>query len=773
MEENTQALPGRWVVAVLLAGIALMQGPLPAQVSTTPAAPPTWPRTFAKDANSVLMYQPQVDGWKDYEKIRFRAAIAVTADGAPKPEYGVLAVQADTEVMHDERRVLMTNMDFAIRFPGMPPDKVAPLEAVVREFLPKTGFIDTSLDQVLACVQEPPKVPKANLNLDPPPIYYSETPAILVIYIGQPQFKPIKDTQLMLAANTNWAVLMDIKSGQYYLLNEQSWLTAPDALKGPWTPAQRLPDEFAKLPKDGNWEDIQKQIPGKQLKSAPRVITSTEPAELIETQGPAAYTPISGTRLMYVSNPLTPAFWDLADNNYYFLAAGRWFRAKDLSGPWSAASADLPVEFVKIPSDSPMGFVLASVPNTQEAQDAILLAAVPRKATIKISDAKVNVTYDGAPKFVAIPGTSMKYAANTTSQVIFADSKYYCCAQGVWFVSPAATGPWAVCTSVPSVIYTIPPSCPVYNCTYVYVYDSTPDTVVVGCTSGYSGEYVAATGALMFGAGMLIGAAIADNDNCYYPYYPAHYSYGCAGYYHYGYGGYYRTGAAHYGPYGGAGWTAGYNPATGTYYRGGGAYGPYGSVHGGQAYNPWTNTYAAHAGGSSGYQSWGSSYVQRGDDWAAAGHQSGVRGSAGWAETSSGNYAAGVHSNVTDSTLAKTSQGVYAGHDGNVYKNTGDGWQKYSGGGNWEDTSWNRSTAQQNAGDARSSAGSYRSDWSSNSSQWKSEWQDRSSSFSQRDVESSLNRDSWSRQRGSENTASSWQSRSGSWGGARGGGRRR
>ena len=33
-----------------------------------------------------------------------------------------------------------------------------------------------------------------------------------------------------------------------------------------------------------------------------------------------------------------------------------------------------------------MGFVLASIPNTQEAQDAILLASVPHKATIKIGN---------------------------------------------------------------------------------------------------------------------------------------------------------------------------------------------------------------------------------------------------------------------------------------------------------------------------------------------------------------------------------------------------
>jgi hypothetical protein len=90
-----------------------------------------------------------------------------------------------------------------------------------------------------------------------------------------------------------------------------------------------------------------------------------------------------------------------------------------------AASADLPVEFARIPADGPMGFVLSSVPKTQEAQDAILLASVPHKATINIEGTTVNVTYEGEPKFVPITGTQMTYAINTPYQVVYASGKYY------------------------------------------------------------------------------------------------------------------------------------------------------------------------------------------------------------------------------------------------------------------------------------------------------------------------------------------------------------
>jgi len=103
-------------------------------------------------------------------------------------------------------------------------------------------------------------------------------------------------------------------------------------------------------------------------------------------------------------------------------------------------------------------------------------------------------------KFVKIEGTDMYYALNTPSSVIQYGNNYYCCDNGVWFISDYATGPWRVCVAVPQAIYTIPPSCPIYNVKYVYVYASTPDVVYVGYTPGYVGCYVHG-GTVVYGTG--------------------------------------------------------------------------------------------------------------------------------------------------------------------------------------------------------------------------------------------------------------------------------
>ncbi|MFO0962226.1 MAG: hypothetical protein U0625_04900 [Phycisphaerales bacterium] len=721
------------------ASAAAPEGPAPSKDTG-------WPRVYTKDGTTVTLQQPQVDSWKDHAVIRFRCAVEVQLAGSQKPRWGVVTAQGDTSVDEDKTDVSITGLKVTdVHFPGASEGESDALKAVVLAMLPSQPVVHVALQRIMAYMHDQPKPTGVDLNLAPPPIYYSATPAVLVIYMGEPQFKPVEGTSLMWCVNTNWVVVMNPKTQEYFLQVGDGWLKGPDPIKGPWVATAQLPAEFLMLPQNPQWTDVAKHVPGTPPNPVPTVIGSTQPAELIVTQGPPSYSPIEGTSLMYVTNPQMPVFLEMRTSTYYYLVAGRWFSAPALTGPWTSASSNLPAEFARIPADGPMGFVLASVPGTTEADDAILLAQVPHKATVKLAGTTVNVAYEGAPKFAPISGTTMQYAVNTGYQVIQVGATYYCCYQGVWFQAPAATGPWVVATTVPAAIYTIPPSSPLYNVTYVKVYDATPDTVVVGYTSGYSGAYVASTGVLMFGAGMALGAVLASNSNCWYGCPPCCYSYGCAPYYHYGYCGYYSAGYAHYGPYGGAGWSAGYNPSTGNYYRGGAAYGPGGAHYGAQAYNPWTNTYSQHTGGTNGYKSWGNSYVQQGNKWAESGHESTARGGVGYAENSKGQWAEGAHSNATDSSVAKTSNGVYAGHDGNVYKNDGSGWQKYDNG------SWNN--VQKPSGSGSDSWGSH-------------------------DTQSSLNHDAWSRSYGNGSSSgygSSEHSNSSGYGGDRsssGGGQR-
>jgi hypothetical protein len=112
------------------------------------------------------------------------------------------------------------------------------------------------------------------------------------------------------------------------------------------------------------------------------VYVSTVPAELLVTRGEPAYTPIAQTSLLFVTNSDTDIFMDTKSQQYYVLLAGRWFRAKSLQGPWAWVPGEqLPRDFSKISPMSAKGHVLASIPGTEQAREAVIANGIPQTAT--------------------------------------------------------------------------------------------------------------------------------------------------------------------------------------------------------------------------------------------------------------------------------------------------------------------------------------------------------------------------------------------------------
>lgn len=112
------------------------------------------------------------------------------------------------------------------------------------------------------------------------------------------------------------------------------------------------------------------------------------------------------------------------------------------------------------------------------------------------------MNYYGNPDFQPIQGTTLTYAVNTATPVIYVPgTAYYAVQNGVWFTSALPNGPWAAATSVPPAIYSIPPSSALHYVTYVYVYGSTPNVVYVGYTPGYYGTVVSSSGVVVYGTG--------------------------------------------------------------------------------------------------------------------------------------------------------------------------------------------------------------------------------------------------------------------------------
>lgn len=662
-----------------------------------------WPRQVSKDGAQLVYYQPQLDDWKDFKELTCQLAFTLTPKGG-KTVPGVASIRGTTVVDKESHTAVIQNITAtSVRFPSLDEKTEAPLEALFRQMLP-TGGEPISVDRLIADLDSKKTaaqpIPMKN---DPPPVFYSTKPAILLVVDGKPVLSPIEKTDLEFMVNTNWDLFFEKSKKQYYLVAGNAWLTASD-LHGPWKPAQSLPKDMAKLPANENWDEVKKLVPPPPPSgAAPQVFFSDTPAELLLVTGEPAYAKIAGTQLAYVSNTENDIFLDDAEKQYYILLSGRWFRSKSLQGPWSYAGDNLPADFAKIPSDSPKARVLASVPGTIEASDAVMLAQVPTTVTVNKAEAEANVkvAYDGQPQFKPIEKTSLQYATNTQDKVIKVGDLYYLCFQGVWFMSTKADGPWKTADSVPKEIYSIPPSSPVYNVTYVTQTNPTPTTVESSTTAGYLG---------MFIIGAAVGTAIAFGTGYYYPpyvywgaaypiYRPWPYTYGAGAVYNPWTGGY-AVGRRAYGPYGAAGASAWYNPATGRYGRSASVQGWYGGRTVASSYNPWTGGYGRTVQNHNPYAQWGHSTGVRGGQVIQTGHVTTAGGSIAGYRTSTGQH--GIAYRGENGNIVRTNNRVYAGNDGNVYRRDANGWSQYNNG-SWNsvDTSAARQQAQQNVQAAR------------------------------------------------------------------------
>jgi hypothetical protein len=709
-------------------------GPTPSAVDALaaagPPAAPDWPKVVKAGDATATFYLPQLDSW-DGRRLEVHSAVSVQTSASAPPVFGVATLVADTQVDKGTRMVTLENVRIdKVRFPSAPDKEAAFKKLMAQHISPKVRTIELDrLETALAMREAQNKGESKPFRNDPPRIVFSTVPAILVPIDGTPMYRPVTGTAYERVVNTRPLVLKD-SAGTHYLRLLDGWMTAL-ALTGPWSVPTSVRADLDPVkdwvlksanvdlltgadPKDPSSRPSLKKGP------PPTILIAEEPTELIVTQGEPNYVPIDGTQLLYASNTTGHVFKHLGDQRTYVLVTGRWFSAETPAGPWTfVPGKDLPPDFAKIPDQSPKENVKASVPGTAQAQEAVIANSLPETAAIKKSSAKLEPPkYDGPPQLKPIDGTTLSYVVNSPVPVIqVSPTSYYVLQNGVWFVGGTLQGPWGVATTVPAVIYSIPPSSPLYYVTYVYVYRATPSVVYVGYTPGYYSVYVSDgvvvygtgysytswdgtvwygtpvtygfataptytpwTGWVMgFGFGLAFGAATAG------------WGWGC-----YPWWGPYRYGAA-VGPYGAATWgpggwaattgniyhrwgdttavtrhSAGYNAWTGNAWSGGA----------GMSYNSRTGTVAAGQRGvvSNAYTG-NYAYGARG---AAVNPRTGQAVSGGRVTTGnaySGQSGSAGYVRGQSGGVARVGNDLYATHDGTVYRNTGGGWQQNSGGG--------------------------------------------------------------------------------------------
>ena len=617
-----------------------------------------WPREIQLQQGTVVIYQPQAETL-DGNQLDARAAVSVKMKDSETPVYGAVWFTARLETDRAERTASITDISVTrTRFPDRDEAKGEQLKNLLETEIPKWQLA-ISMDRLLATLElrEQQIAAVSQINTEPPVILFLPEPAVLITVDGEARLKKEDGSDLMRVINTPFTLLLDSGTKTYYLnADAETWYTATD-IKGDWTVAASVPREVAALAPEPEPDD-EEELEDEEFEPGPppKIVLATEPTELISSTGEPEYTPISGTDLLYLSNTDSDVLLHLTNQQHYVLLAGRWYAANALEGPWRyVPGEELPEDFARIPEDDQMATVLYAVPGTTLAEEAVLDAQMPQTATIERSKANLDVEYDGDPEFEDIEDTTLQYAANSPTPVIQVGSSYYAVDEAVWFVSGSATGPWVVATAIPDVVYTIPPTSPVYYVTYVRIYDYTDEVVYVGYLPGYTGTYVYNT-TIVYGTGY------------YYP-----------GWYRTRYYPRYSTWGFHvrYNPWGG--WSFGLSYSTGpfTFYIGrGGWY--RGGWWGPRRYRGYRRGYrhGYRRGHRSGYR---------------AGYRAGQRNANRQNMYNSNRNQSRSTSQSQQRNRAKAgtasgrSNNVYADRDGNVHRRTNQGWEQRSQNG-WQNS---------------------------------------------------------------------------------------
>jgi hypothetical protein len=153
---------------IIFAASALLAGDLAAQNSnaTSGSTDPGWPREKYSNGSRLIIYQPQVDDWKNFQELTWRMAVSLTPkDG--KDVVGVVEMKGHTDVDNVSKVVVITNPEItSTHFPSLDQATTEKMEQLFKTFVPST--ISISLHRLIASVPMEQAPAGVQLNNDPP-----------------------------------------------------------------------------------------------------------------------------------------------------------------------------------------------------------------------------------------------------------------------------------------------------------------------------------------------------------------------------------------------------------------------------------------------------------------------------------------------------------------------------------------------------------------------------------------------------------------------------
>ena len=192
-----------------------------------------WPRRFEVAGISFAVYQPQVEEWTG-NRFSARAAFQVT-EQKKQPSYGVLWFSARTDIDKTNRLVALS--DFKVTKVNVPSsaDRALIFQSALQAYVASKGEV-ISLDRLLADMTINSNATSSgafDVKNDPPRVFFTTRPAILILIDGTPDLRLVKGTNLERIINTRVLMLRDQSKQKFYLHLMDGWLEASEMV-GPW-----------------------------------------------------------------------------------------------------------------------------------------------------------------------------------------------------------------------------------------------------------------------------------------------------------------------------------------------------------------------------------------------------------------------------------------------------------------------------------------------------------------------------------------------------------
>src|SRR6201987_2857016 len=216
-----------------------------------PRVDEAWPLKATRGDETISMYQPQLEVWKD-DDVHAYAALALESKTKSTTKYGVVWFTAQTEVDKVNRQVTLDNFQITkVKFPTME-TKETEYQTFLQAKLPGKSKV-IALDRLEAALaasdSEQAGAEAFQVNNDPSRVIFATKPSLLVLIDGPPRYRDVGGTDLQLMLNPRATIFLDTKKNEYYLNVMDGWLKALDLMAGAWSYTSKIPDDMKEITK--------------------------------------------------------------------------------------------------------------------------------------------------------------------------------------------------------------------------------------------------------------------------------------------------------------------------------------------------------------------------------------------------------------------------------------------------------------------------------------------------------------------------------------------